>query len=48
MALSKGQLLEKAQHVVNLLYHEYIPANVFTFIGVTFFIIRVPRFFVGV
>ena len=48
MALSKGQLLEKAQHVVNLLYHEYIPANLFTFIGVTFFIIRVPRFFVGV
>ena len=23
MALSKGQLLEKAQHFVNLLYHEY-------------------------
>jgi len=36
VALSKGQLLEKAQHVVNLLYHEYIPANLFTFIGVTF------------
>ena len=29
---------------MNLLYHEYIPANLFTFIGVTFFIIRVPRF----
>ena len=25
-----------------------IPANLFTFIGVTFFILRVPRFFVGV
>ena len=24
-----------------------IPANLFTFIGVTFFILRVPRFFVG-
>ena len=48
MALSKSQLLEKAQHVVNLLYHEYIPANLFIFIGVNFFILRVPRFVVGV
>ena len=25
-----------------------IPANLFTFIGMTFFILRVPRFLVGV
>ena len=28
--------------------HNVIPANLFTFICVTFFILRVPRFFVGV
>ena len=28
--------------------HYYIPANLFTFIDMTFFILRVPRFFIGV
>ena len=34
--------------VIPTFFYKPIPANLFTFIGVTFFILRVPRFFVGV
>ena len=34
--------------VILFVMHELIPANLFTFTGVRFFILRVPRFFVGV